>query len=317
MKKAIPIHKKKEVLPSIKPGGLVLHNIILLLLVINFFFSSCSLGSFPGKESKKIDRALSGKVQSNGIIHIILYFPDKTQSQLVPVDRIAEFDTSLEKTVINELLKGSPTNLPSPIPKGTRLLKVSRSGDMVTLNLSGEFKKNHPGGSTGELMSIYSIVNSLTEIPGVNSVLFKIENRLIDTLAGHMTFNKPITRNRAILNRNTTLNPTEVLKLQMSFESQGKWLDAYVLLSDDPKNPDRKHYNDYIVEMEEVRALGFTDQEYKVGEFALDKSGSSAKVRVDFPTPNSGVGESATNPLYFNTVKIDGVWMVDWSTSQG
>ena len=166
-------------------------------------------------------------------------------------------------------------------------------------------------------MRIYSIVNSLTEIPGVNSVLFKIENRLIDTLAGHMTFNKPITRNRAILNRNTTLNPTEVLKLQMSFESQGKWLDAYVLLSDDPKNPDRKHYNDYIVEMEEVRALGFTDQEYKVGEFALDKSGSSAKVRVDFPTPNSGVGESATNPLYFNTVKIDGVWMVDWSTSQG
>lgn len=293
------------------------YSTFILLIITGIFLSGCRLSGLLHRNEEKNSGTISGGAQNNGKIHIILYFPDNTQSYLIPEDRIAKFDTSLEKTIVNELIKGPYAGLKSPIPGGTRLLKVSREGDIVTVNLSEEFKKNHPGGSTGELMSIYSIVNSLTEIPGINSVLFKIEGRLQDTLAGHMTFNKPISRNRAILNKNTGLDPAGVLKLQMDLESSGKWLDAYVLLSDDPKNPDRKNFNDYIAEMEEVRALGFTEQEYKVGEFTLDESGTRAKVRVDFYTKDPGGSGKTTNTLYFNTVKIDGAWMVDWSTTQG
>lgn len=286
-------------------------SIYILLIITSILFSSCNL-----LKDEKNSGVISDSTQYNGKIHILLYFPDSTQSYLVPEDRIAEFDTSLEKTIMNELLMGPLSAEASPIPKGTKLLKVSRSGDVVTVNLSSEFKKNHPGGSTGELMSIYTIVNSLTEIPGVNSVLFKVNGKLEDTLAGHMTFNKPIGRNRALFNRKRSLNPAEVLSLQMTLESQGKWLDAYVLLSDDAKNPDRKYLNDYIVEMEEVRQLGFTNQSFQVGDYTLDGTGKKARVRVDFYTLNPDGSKNIINTVYFNTIKIDGIWMVDWSTVQ-
>jgi spore germination protein GerM len=206
----------------------------ILLIIICILFSSCRLGFLQRGNEEKNSGAISNSIQYKGKIPILLYFPDSTQSYLVSEERITEFDTSLEKTIIKELLRGplSASGV-SPIPKGTKLLSISKSGDTVTVNLSGEFKSNHPGGSTGELMSIYTIVNSLTEIPGINRVLFKINNKLESTLAGHITFNKPISRNRALFKRNKTLNPTEVLNLQMTLESKGKWPEAYVLLSDD------------------------------------------------------------------------------------
>lgn len=289
----------------------------ILLIIICILFSSCRLGFLQRENEEKNSGVISKSTQYKGKIPILLYFPDSTQSYLVPEERITEFDTSLEKTVIKELLKGSlSSSAVSPIPSGTKLLSISRSGDTVTVNLSGEFKKNHPGGSTGELMSIYTIVDSLTEIPGVNRVLFKIDNKPVSTLAGHMTFNKPIGRNRALFKRNNALNPTEVLTFQMTLESQGKWLDAYMLLSDDSKNPDRKYFTDYVTEMEEVKQLGFTNQKFTVGDYTLDSTGAKSKVRVDFYVLNPDGSKKIINTAYFNTVKIEGIWMVDWSTAQ-
>lgn len=286
--------------------------IIPILLVVSIFLSCCSFGN-----NEKNSGAISKASKYSGKIHILLYFPDSTGSYLVPVDRIVDFDISLEKTIMNEILRGplSPSLL-SPVPSGTKLLSISRNGDTVTVNLSSEFKKNHPGGAAMELMSIYTIVDSLTEIPGVKWVLFKINGKPEDTLTGHITFNKPIGRNRGLLKRNKSLSPKDALNLQMTLESQGKWLDAYVMLSDIPDNPDRKYFSDYFVEMEEVRQLGFTDQKFQVGDYTLNESGNKARVRVDFYSLNPYGSKNIINTSYFNTVKVEGVWMVDWSTVQ-
>ena len=289
----------------------------ILLIIICILFSSCRLGFLQRGNEEKNSGAISNSSQYTGKISILLYFPDSTQSYLIPQERIAEFDTSLEKTKIKELLKGPlSASRVSPIPKDTKLLSISRSGDTVTVNLSGEFKSNHPGGSTEELMSIYTIVDSLTEIPGISKVLFKIGGKLESSLAGHITFNKSLGRNRALLKRNKDLNPTAVLDLQMTLESKGKWLDAYVLLSDDAKNPDRKYFTDYVVEMEEVKQLGFTNQKFTVGDYTLDSTGAKSKVRVDFYVLNTEGSKKIINTAYFSTVKIEGIWMVDWSTAQ-
>lgn len=324
MKKAISIHNGAKVLHSI--GRLLClpwasaagkYKGLPLLLAIAFLVSGCRFGDFPWNRSKRDSGVILQSAQYSGKIRLLLYFPDPAQSYLVPEDRIAEFDSSLEKTVMKELLKGPKSAEASPVPKGTKLLGIERNGDTITVNLSGEFKKNHPGGGTGELMSIYTIVNSLTEIPGVIWVQFKIDGRFESSLTGHMTFNKPIARNRALLKRNKTLNPSQVLKLQMVLESQGKWLDAYMLLSDDPGNHDRKYYSDYYVEMEEVKQLGFTNQKFEALDYTLDETGAKARVRVDFYTFNPDGSKNIINTAYFNTVKIKGVWLVDWSTAQG
>lgn len=297
-------------------GSPFLYNKLFILVFIVMLLTGCSLRNLPWKVDGKNSGTVSGLNQYKGKIHILVYFPDPTAAFLIPEDRIAEFDTSLEKTILKELLREPLLNGVSPIPRGTKLLNISRKGDRVTVNLSGEFKKNHPGGATSEIMSIYTIVNSLTEIPGINSVLFKIDGKLVGTLAGHMTFNKPIGRNRGLFKRDRSLNPTEALNLQMTLESLGKWTDAYMLLSDDEKNTDRKYYNDYVAEMEEVRQLGFTSQKFQAGDYTIDETGRKARVRVDFYTQNPDGSKSITNTAYFNTVKIEGIWMVDWSTTQ-
>lgn len=287
----------------------------VLIFVSLFIFCSCKKNIIS--QNKFLNQKATSQTQEyGGQIPILLYFPDKTVSYLVPVQRVAEYNTSLEKTIMQELLKGPGAGRVSPIPKGTRLLSIGRNGNTINLNLSREFVKNHPGGSTGEMMTVYTIVNSLTEIPGVRNVAFKVEGKNLDTLAGHMTFNKPIGRNRLLFKREKSLTPSQVLKNQMAFEAQGKWVDAYVLMSDDPDNPDRKYYTDYVSEMEEVRQMGFTSQKFDVGNYTLEPGGNKAKVKVDFYNLNPDGTRQIVNTAYFNTVKIDGIWMVDWLTTQ-
>ena len=270
---------------------------LLLLLSIFFTIASCA--------KKQISSPLPSGNRENKV-HVLLYFPDKNAIYLVPEDRYAVLNDSIEKTVVLELLKGpSDKNKNNPIPKGTRLLSIAKNNDTITVNFSKEISKNHPGGSTGEIMTVYSIVNSLTEIPGVKKVKFQIEGKDFTTLAGHLAMDKPLTRNRSLLNRNKSLSPSDVVKLQMGYEKDGKWLDAYVLYSDDPDNLSRLYYNDYVIDMENTKAQGFITGDYTVDNYTVDKAGNKAYVKVHFKDLNKDIN--------IGTVKIDGAWLVDWS----
>ena len=52
---------------------------------------------------------------------------------------------------------------------------------------------NHPGGSTAELQTIYSVVNTLTlNFPGIKKVQLLIDGSVHDTLAGHIVISIPL-----------------------------------------------------------------------------------------------------------------------------
>jgi hypothetical protein len=273
---------------------------LLLLLSVFFTITSCA--------KKQINSPIPSGNRENKV-HLLLYFPDKNAIYLIPEDRYAPLNDSFEKTVVLELLKGpSDRNKNNPIPKGTKLLSIAKNNDLITVNFSKEITKNHPGGSTGEMLTVYSIVNSLTEIPGVKKVKFQIEGKDIITLAGHLAMDKPLTRNRDLLNRNKRLSPSDVVKLQMGYEIDEKWLNAYILYSDDENNLSRLYYNDYILEMENTKAQGFITGNYTVDNYIVDKTGNKAQVKVHFKDLNKDINIS--------TIKIGGVWLVDWSAPQ-
>lgn len=85
------------------------------------------------------------------------------------------------------------------IPPETRLLGHRRSGDTLYLNFSAQLVSNHPRGSTAEIMTVYGIVNSMTEIPGINKVQILVENQLVDTLAGHLNLRRALPRDYEVL----------------------------------------------------------------------------------------------------------------------
>ena len=255
--------------------------------------------------------------QKKQMVNVILFFPDSNNKFLHAESREIVFDKSLERTILNELIKGPKTlGLVNPIPNGTRILSINKNEDTLIVNFSSEFVKNHPGGADKERMTIYSIVNSLTEIPGIKNVQFEIGGRKYDTYKGNIAINTPLNRNRDLFNRDKKRTPNEVLKLQMTFEKQGKWLDAYLLMSDDENNTYRKYYNDYVKEMEETKALGFLDTDFVVGNFSLEPSKTKARVKVNFYEVDSTGKKVLGKDLYFTCVKVNGAWMVDWLTAQ-
>jgi hypothetical protein len=89
----------------------------------------------------------------------------------------------------------------SAVPAGTtlRALFVTDRGEAF-VDLSREFATAHTGGTTDELLSVYTIVNALTiNLPAITSVQVLVDGKEVDTLAGHVDLRRPLTRNLALV----------------------------------------------------------------------------------------------------------------------
>lgn len=112
---------------------------------------------------------------------VTLYFQNKETKELMPEGRMIDSKELLSDpyTTLLELLIEGPKSekLQSVIPNGTRVVKTELKGDMVYVDLSKEFIDNHEGGQEAENITVYAIVNTLTELNEVNSVKILINGR--------------------------------------------------------------------------------------------------------------------------------------------
>ena len=72
-------------------------------------------------------------------------------------------------------------------------------GEVAVLDFSAEFITNHWGGSSAEEMTVYSIVNTLTELPFVRAVTILVEGKPIGALTGHLDLEGPLRRNTSMV----------------------------------------------------------------------------------------------------------------------
>ncbi|AEE96106.1 GerMN domain-containing protein [Mahella australiensis] len=139
--------------------------------------------------------------------NMILYFAGSQAMYVVPeVREVDVVGRRYAQTAIEELIKG-PTmpGLYPTIPNGTKLRSIKVEDGTAIVDFSKEFKENHSGGSAGELMTINSIVNTLTEFPSIKSVKFLIDGKENETLAGHVVFDQPFTRNEDVIGQRIIL----------------------------------------------------------------------------------------------------------------
>ncbi len=133
-------------------------------------------------------------------VYITLYFPDEAAIYLEPEKRLVPIvDNSVEKTVITELMKG-PQNAThqATIPAEAKLISVETKDGICFVNFSNEFITKHSGGSTGEMMTIYSIVSSLTALDNIDKVQFLIDGNKVPVFQ-HMIFNEPFSRDDSLI----------------------------------------------------------------------------------------------------------------------
>lgn len=100
-----------------------------------------------------------------------LYFSNPDGTALIKETRKVYYSTniSLEKLIIEQLIAGTekPGSLDT-VPGSTKVISVTQLDGVCYVNLSESFLNQNP--IVNEEIVLYSIVNSLTELPGVNKV---------------------------------------------------------------------------------------------------------------------------------------------------
>lgn len=155
-----------------------------------------------GSSASRADNSKTNAGVENQQIKLVLYFANNQGTGLVYQQRTTNKVTGLAKRAIEELIKGpEPTaKAVTAIPKGTKLLDLNIKADGLAIaNFSMELKENHGGGSTGEALTVYSIVNTLCQFPTVKHVQILIEGQKVDSLAGHLDLSVPLERDVQIV----------------------------------------------------------------------------------------------------------------------
>lgn len=106
--------------------------------------------------------------------------------------------------LIEELIKG-PENINENLrvlPEGTKILsyKYDAESKVATIDLGGTIKEAQ--GSMGEIFAVYSIVNTLADIEGIDKVQILIEGEIVESLSGHIYLGEPLDPDYSFLEDN-------------------------------------------------------------------------------------------------------------------
>jgi hypothetical protein len=130
--------------------------------------------------------------------------------------KVRQRDTDLDqiKEVIDTLIDGPHGVLVRTIPDGAKVNSAYLLPDnTLVLDFSRELQTLHTGGTTGEILTVYSIVNTMTmNFKDVERVQILIDGDEIDTLAGHLDLEQPFTRDTRWIIRPSELTEAQPLE---------------------------------------------------------------------------------------------------------
>lgn len=165
-----------------------------------FFFITLFDSLFPPTTDREMRTVTLEKAEQT------LFFADANERFLVPESRYLPNhgeSSAQAQELVRALIEGSTRGNMRTIPAEAELINVTMEGDATAVV---NFKKNlidlHPGGSASEIMTIYSIANTIiTNIPSVREVSFQIDGRTPRTLKGHIDTELPFTLNEELIIR--------------------------------------------------------------------------------------------------------------------
>lgn len=191
--------------------------IVTACFIIMSTFTGCSLLQKLGlqddtDETQQISNTAANGAGVEGKVQAQLYFANKDNTKLtaearsIPLSEARKSAGSLASAIVEQLIKGPAegSKLTPTVPKGTALkapVTIDESKATATVNLSKEFVDKHPGGKNAIRMSIYSIVNSLTEMKEIRNVRFMIDGKTVDSFKGSFQFNTSFPRMTSLIEK--------------------------------------------------------------------------------------------------------------------
>jgi spore germination protein GerM len=167
------------------------------LLAATFLVTGCARDAAPPLPPENLEEEGQGqeKESSPEKNKVVLYFLSEDTNMLAGEERaINAGDKDFQIAVLEELIKG-PQNpsLGTTIPPDVQVLGVTvEEKGTAVVDFSRELLTSHWGGSMGEIMTVYSVVNTLASLPGIEQVKFLVEGEEIETLTGHLDISEPV-----------------------------------------------------------------------------------------------------------------------------
>ncbi|HHY98129.1 MAG TPA: spore gernimation protein [Firmicutes bacterium] len=150
-------------------------------------------------------KSLERRVPSLTSSKVTLYFARSTEKDifLQPVPTTVQTTENLPKAALEALAKGPPpgSGLSPTLPPDTRVLGVTVKDGTAFADFSSDIRAKFPGGSRTEEVLVYSIVNTLTSLPGISKVQILIDGRKTETIGGHMGIAVPLSKDESLVRR--------------------------------------------------------------------------------------------------------------------
>lgn len=148
----------------------------------------------------------SGETTYKQTISVNLYFADSNGKKLVKVPTNVTFDgtISIEQLIMQQIISGPEsvngvdTSLKAVVPSTTVVNQITVREQICYIDLNKEFLTSVEG--VNREVSLYSVVNSLAELPDINKVQFTIDGETINYYGtGSIVFDSPLERNLEII----------------------------------------------------------------------------------------------------------------------
>jgi len=169
--------------------------VVLVIIVVVFFLSGIKEKIIPVVPASPPE-VEPLPVQPGQTRSVVLFFLSEEDTLLHPEQREIPADLSVvrqAKQTIEELIKGSQKGYISPFPPEAKLreLYVTEEG-VAYVDFSKDIVEKHLSGSSAEISTIFSVVNSLAyNFDDIEKVFILIEGREKETLGGHINLSRP------------------------------------------------------------------------------------------------------------------------------
>lgn len=134
-------------------------------------------------------------------LSIKLYFANEDANSLSAVDKTVTVKNKddVYKTAITELIKGPDnTSLYPTLDKSTQLNTISVKDKLATVDFSSSFIEKNTGGSSKELICLYSVVNTLCSFDEIDKVVITVDGHQIETF-GQYDMTEPYEANLSLI----------------------------------------------------------------------------------------------------------------------
>ena len=130
-----------------------------------------------------------------------LYYPDKEGEWLVAVPTKLTAPDKYQEAVERLTAGTKEPDLTGIFPPGVKVNRVTVKDGLATADFSRELIDRFVGGSTGEEMLVFSLVNTLTEFPEVKRVQITVEGQKPATISGHLDTGAPFARQETLIKK--------------------------------------------------------------------------------------------------------------------